>query len=409
MIFLLSIPTHLIRHKEINLNLKSRPQTKRFPSAFESGLTMLESKAVVITLLILFYRHQTCCASQSSNIDKSHTFGDSIFSYRQSTIDIYNCNGIRNRRDIRDLSAAEVQDWQTAISELISERQSNPNSFWDILVQVHIAFTGEAHRGSYFHPWHRLFLLVLENVIRGRGRPNFALPYWDWSVDAIDAALSEIWNTDLVGGAQRSASGAPLPIPNGPFAGTTAAFPSPHTVLRNFTSGVSGGMRSLIDESIMRLIINATTFSTFAVNAEIAHDIVHVGVGGDMAVVNNAPNDPIFYLHHAFVDFVYNRRQTIFGVNDFGGIHNFPGGAQSVSPNFVFQAFGRPASDGFSTPCVNYIPYSFAASSIRTGKHSERENVDLSILKDACKDKKIRMGMPRKVCLRAVKRLENSL
>jgi tyrosinase len=39
-----------------------------------------------------------------------------------------------------------------------------------------------AHRGPIFLPWHRVFLLFMEQSIqRVLGDPNFGLPYWDWS------------------------------------------------------------------------------------------------------------------------------------------------------------------------------------------------------------------------------------
>lgn len=361
---------------------------------------------VFVSLLFVFQKAEAVVTSKTKLGLSTKSFATND---RQSGVDLYNCNGVRNRRDIRDLSSTEVQEWQTIIAELIQERETEADSFWDTLVQVHVAFTSEAHRGSYFHPWHRLFLLVLENVIRSRGNPNFALPYWDWSVDANDAALSEIWDSSLIGGAGQSATGGPLPIPNGPFAGTTALFPTPHTVLRNFRSGVSGSMRELVGESLLQMIINVTDFSIFAINAEIAHDIVHVAIGGDMAIVNSAPNDPVFYLHHAFVDFVYSRRQDIYGVNDFGGVHNFPGNPQPASPDFEFEAFGRLASEGFDTPCVNYVPYSGGGASIRTAKASSEKHPSLSILWKACKNDRIRMGMPKKDCFKAVKELQKSM
>lgn len=363
----------------------------------------------IFTLIVLLCSTLVCPAEST---DRPHsTLIEVLHGDRQSTIDLYNCNGVRNRRDIRDLSPTEVQEWQSIISNLIVERDSSTDtSFWDTLVQVHIAFTTEAHRGSYFLPWHRLFLLVLENAIRGRGFPNFALPYWDWSVDADDAALSELWSPFYIGGAtQNTATNGPLPIPNGPFAGTTARFPTFHTVLRNFSSGVPGGMRELVGEPIIDLIVNLTTFASFAINTELAHDIVHVGIGGDMGVVNSAPNDPVFYLHHAFVDSIYSRRQAIYGVNDFGGVHNFPGNPQPANPNFEFQTFGRTASEGFDTPCVNYLPYSGSSSSIRLSKGQKKAGPNLSILWDACKNSKIRMGIPRRVCMKAVRDLQKSM
>lgn len=359
----------------------------------------------LVCVALAYVTHRICAVFHNKN--SSNTQSDTIlFTARQSGVDLYNCEGIRRRRDIRDLSPARVRKWRKIMKELINARSKQRTSFWDLLVRVHITFTNEAHRGSYFLPWHRQFLLVLENYIRSQGHPKFTLPYWDWSAEAANAALSDIWDSFYVGGArQRRLTRAPKPIPNGSFAQITGRFPRPHTVLRNFSSGVSGTIRQLVDESLLTVIINASKFSTFSINMELAHDLVHVGIGGDMRLVDSAPNDPVFYLHHAFVDYVYSRRQVLFGVKDFDGVHNFPGNTQPAYPNYEFQAFGRTAEQGFSTPCVKYVPYSKQTKSSRTARTVADDYPDLSILWKACKDNEIRMGIAKADCMKAVQAL----
>ena len=42
-----------------------------------------------------------------------------------------------------------------------------------------------AHSGPAFLPWHRYFLITLENLLRrALDDDDFRLPYWDWSADA---------------------------------------------------------------------------------------------------------------------------------------------------------------------------------------------------------------------------------
>ena len=40
-------------------------------------------------------------------------------------------------------------------------------------------------------------------------------------------------------------------------------------------------------------------------NLELLHDEVHNWVGGDMGIVQNSAYDPIFYMHHAYIDFIF--------------------------------------------------------------------------------------------------------
>lgn len=380
-------------------------------SAFSPDKLRMGSSLCAMLLLAVIVLSIRSASTAKENESKSGTdsSGDMPFTKRQSSVDLYNCNGFRQRRDIRDLNRSEIKEWRTAFKELIFERGNATNSFWDTLVRVHIAFAAEAHGGAYFLPWHRLLLLVLENFIRGRGRPNFSLPYWDWSADADDAALSKVWTRTYVGGARQTKRGAPSAIPNGPFRRISAQYPSPHRVQRDFTSGVSGGIRPLVDPALLNAIVNLSNFYSFAVNTEIAHDIVHVGIGGDMRVINNAPNDPVFYLHHGFVDYIYDQRQALFGVNSFGGLHNFSGTVADASSSYVLQAFGRPASDGFSTSCVSYVPYSMSTSSVRMARASRKKKMNLSILKNACQNEQLRMGLSASVCMEAVEDLEKSL
>jgi len=40
-------------------------------------------------------------------------------------------------------------------------------------------------------------------------------------------------------------------------------------------------------------------------NMELLHDGVHDWVGGDMSVTPFSAHDPIFWMHHAFVDYMW--------------------------------------------------------------------------------------------------------
>lgn len=264
--------------------------------------------------------------------------------------DPLHCNGRRNRREIRDMTPGQRQDWRQAIMELRADRDENGDSEWDRLVLVHMNFADEAHGGSFFLPWHRLFLLRLENALR-RKRPNLALPYWDWTIDAQDAALSQVWNPGFAGGAQRGNN----PIQSGPFQNMDARHPDNHIVRRNFTSGVSGEIPLLWRMDSLNQLINGGSWPDFANGIESAHALPHVFIGGNMQRVRRAPNDPIFYLHHAFVDYLYSLRQQQSGTNQFGGTHDFQGGTQPARPGRVLQAFGVPASRAFNLECVNYV------------------------------------------------------
>lgn len=274
-------------------------------------------------------------------------------SFHQSR-DLYHCRGKRNRREIRDLSAKERSEWAKALLELRSQPSGFNNlSEWDALIVTHMQFTDEAYGGAYFLPWHRLFLLRLENLIRKK-HSDFTLPYWDWSLDASDAALSPIWHSSLVG---RSAPG-PAMIQDGPFYNLSANYPWEHFVARDFRSAQSGQIRPLWNNvDIDKLVLWAKTWADFANGIETAHTYLHYYIGGDMNTLAFAPNDPLFYLHHAFVDSLWSRRQAYSrNMKAFGGTHDFAVDELDAVDSYILEAFLLPVRAAFYTSCVHYLP-----------------------------------------------------
>ncbi|KAI0559622.1 Tyrosinase copper-binding domain containing protein [Gracilaria domingensis] len=295
--------------------------------------------------------------------------------------DPLHCNGQRNRREIRDMTPQQRREWRQAILALKQDRNAQGETEWDSLVKLHMDFSDEAHGGAYFLPWHRLFLLRLENALREK-QPGLSLPYWDWSIDAGDAATSRVWNADMAGGARRTNQ----PIQNGDFQNSGAMYPNSHTVQRNFNSGTSGEMPALWGSNALENLINERNFGDFSDGIEAAHALPHVYIGGDMQGTWSAPNDPVFYLHHAYVDRLYEMRQQRRGRNDFGGTHDFSGGTQTAQPGHSFNAFGVPASRAFNLGCVNYVAPNLQGRS-RKGTGSDEQHPE-----DICNNPELQMG-----------------
>ena len=75
-----------------------------------------------------------------------------------------------------------------------------------------------------------------------------------------------------------------------------------------------------------------TTFRAFQAELEGLHGLVHNAVGGTMATASS-PADPLFWLHHSFVDRLWARWQAS------------PQGAPPPNPNerlLPARAFGSP-------------------------------------------------------------------
>lgn len=252
-------------------------------------------------------------------------------------------------------------EWN-AFADAVNALKNRPSRFnpdvnqYEDLARIHTQFVVEAHGGSFFLPWHRMFILLFENLLR-EINPSVSVPYWNWAMDAEDPAVSRIW--DRAGGSVRNGFGQADCIPFGPFANMQTSHTTPHCVQRGFVSYESGSMMQLDNWfTIQALIGRDIPFARFAAALESTHGSPHVGIGGDMAVLGTAPNDPMFFLHHGFVDYIYDRWQhNGNGIpGRFGGTN--PGVQGNVRRDSVMRAFMKSVRHAQKLDCVNYEEFS---------------------------------------------------
>jgi hypothetical protein len=131
-------------------------------------------------------------------------------------------------------------------------------------VHTEVGPTGAiTHEGINFFAWHREYLAKFEARL-ALANPLATIPYWNWLEDpAIPAALSNPADLQAWG------------------------------ITRSFD-------QSQIPSNI-NSVLNENRFRDFQLGVEGAHGSVHNAVGGTMAT-DRSPGDPIFWLHHAFVD-----------------------------------------------------------------------------------------------------------
>ncbi|MEU0083435.1 tyrosinase family protein [Streptomyces sp. NPDC006274] len=224
------------------------------------------------------------------------------------------------RKNQAALTTAEKRRFTDAVLEL------KRTGRYDAFVTTHNGFimadtdhgprTG--HRSPSFLPWHRRFLLDFEQALQTVD-PSVALPYWDWTADRTVA--SSLWAADFLGGTGRSRDGR---VTDGPFAASTGNWP--------ITVRVDGRdhLRRSLGAHGLQLPTRAETDSVLAMpvydmppwnsasdgfrnhlegwRGVNLHNRVHVWVGGQMAT-GVSPNDPVFWLHHAFIDRLWTQWQ----------------------------------------------------------------------------------------------------
>ncbi|TKS81150.1 Tyrosinase [Collichthys lucidus] len=170
-----------------------------------------------------------------------------------------------------------------------------------------------AHESAAFLPWHRVYLLHWENEIRKMtGDFNFTIPYWDWR----DAQSCEVCTDALMGG--RSSLNpnllSPGPLLRNPGNHDPNRVPRiPTTADVEFILSLPDYETEPMDRFANRSFRNAIEGFTspetgMAVQGQSTmHNALHVFMNGSMSSVQGSANDPIFLLHHAFIDSIYER------------------------------------------------------------------------------------------------------
>jgi tyrosinase len=272
------------------------------------------------------------------------------------------------RKDLTTLSSDEKQQFVVAVLEL------KHRGIYDRYVEMHdnamnkpvttspeIPHPGirnAAHRGPAFLPWHREFLRRFEQELQ-KINPDVTIPYWDWTVDATldDPTQAPVWDDNFMGG-----NGDPdndWRVQTGPFAYTTGDWP-----IREDLDGLAlrrqlGRFTTLPTAEHVQLAMNQIFYdlppwdssrftlgfrnylegwvqsdgdSGFPDTGSQLHNRGHVWVGGHM-LLSTSPNDPIFFLHHCFVDKIWA---------DWQARANSQDGTPELIPNYFPTTDGPP-------------------------------------------------------------------
>lgn len=236
------------------------------------------------------------------------------------------------RKNYREMTAAEKQIFVNALNAV------NTSGIRSLYADNHSFNTldpnnGESgsnfviHNDQNFLPWHRWFIYYFEQALRNsgvQGASKIALPYWDWTSRYYSTAPTDRVNT--------------APLWASDFLGQ---FNTPWSLNRSL--GTNGSLPSTTQ---VDGLASLTLYSNFASQLEGQHNSPHVWVGGLMNSARS-PLDPVFYLHHAMIDKIwqdwYNLgRNSTVSTNNNGtfpsGVPGYPGG----NPNNIVD--GRVSS-----------------------------------------------------------------
>ncbi|CAH1802055.1 unnamed protein product [Owenia fusiformis] len=204
------------------------------------------------------------------------------------------------RKEYRSASQDERDAFHRAINRLKADKIDEWNNKYDTLVTLHDAnLAHNAHGGAASLPWNRVYLLIFELALREYD--NVTLLYWDSTLEQglTEPASSSLWSRYYLGNANG-------PVTTGPFANWST------TDLRKLTRDVNKCFNQLPTADDMNAIFRRRFYREIACGegaecmlVEQISGKVHSYVGGHMSDINNAPNDPIFWMHRAFIDYIW--------------------------------------------------------------------------------------------------------
>jgi len=263
------------------------------------------------------------------------------------------------RRNHRDLTRAQKQALIRALlilkNDVPSVLRPGLQSRYDDFAQVHKnamggteALVPPPHNSPLFYPWHRVFLrqfeLALQNAVDDSG---ITLPYWDWEVAGPEVP-SMPFTEDFLGGdgdieLNRVQTG-PFALQQGHFELKVWLGPQGDPGLRrNFASIPNSRVPNAaqVDAALQVVPYWAEGASWETVSEGTLHNRVHQWVGGTM-MDPASPNDPVFFLHHGYLDLLWERwkqrhpdQQPYLPVSD-APLHD-------LDALLVFNAPGTPA------------------------------------------------------------------
>lgn len=250
------------------------------------------------------------------------------------------------RKEIRDLTPDEWTTYRNGILKL------KKHGFFEELADIHVKADKYAHNTPRFLPWHRAFLLYFENLLQiVTNNYDLTVPYWDWTLDCDDPGSSLIFKER--------------------FWGLKTCYemyyPEKHCLKRNDSS---------IDPfygkaQINRLINQKMSYDKFRESLELVpHAIVHFNVGGKDGDMSNmfSTNDPIFWHHHSYVDYIWHKKQVKNLNNQYNG--------KDADINELLKPFNKTVRDVMSLDnCKRaykeFVPVGIMSMNLKPSKISE--------------------------------------
>ena len=204
----------------------------------------------------------------------------------------------------------EMQAYKKGVAAMKARSADDPTS-WSYQAAIHgsikepvkEAWNQCQHQSFFFLSWHRMYLYYFEKILReASGDPNFALPYWNYS-NEDERMIPEVFRSPADDSNPLYVSDRNPGVNEGFEVPASATEYEAAFDYNNFYSP-EGSPLSFGGQEVGEF----THFgSTNGKIEQEPHNVIHVVIGGWMNDPNFAAQDPIFWLHHANIDRLWNK------------------------------------------------------------------------------------------------------
>jgi len=198
----------------------------------------------------------------------------------------------RVRREIHEFNDPDFGQFRDAVRAFKERPSGEYPANYDSFAHHHL-HSHEAHRHDEFLPYHRKLLLDFETRLQMLANNcSLTLPYWNWAMETGDYHKSVVWTAERYGTLKRGCITDGLAADW--HAGDQCVWRDPARYLDNVLPTwdfASKRIARAADYSEVRDLIEEG----------LGHNSMHCMVHGDFCALTST-RDPLFWLHHAFVD-----------------------------------------------------------------------------------------------------------
>lgn len=210
------------------------------------------------------------------------------------------------RKEYRTLTTEERQRFHTTIIKMktsVIDPEMGTNRY-DVFTMQHRSTSAPgAHGGPAFLVYHRMLLYRFEQALREID-DRVCLPYWDSTLDSHlpNAGHSVVWSSGYLGNNYGI-------VGDGPCGGWKIVPEECEQVNSRLYREMLGDPGLMMTEAKISQFMNKKSFADAVAPTstyfEDSHGDIHIAINGHMDDLMCSPNDLIFYMHHCFIDLLF--------------------------------------------------------------------------------------------------------